>query len=205
MLDSSSRSQQAAIPNPTQQPEHIRGQTDTLRSVQYGDIPGTRYQPDDGRWPRNYRYLSEPELSAVLDEYAEPASAELEGGLRADALNFQPFRRKASQDRYVIEQWDIDGQLWTMTGVFDGMFLSFVVQVAFFCLLSSLPRYKLLNLGLPSQDIWVTRSSNILHATFLLSFELESSVLTPYMVLENFLPGLSPKFSTIQSYHLTKR
>ena len=129
MLDSSTRAQLALIhnlePEAELPPAQIQPESRPLRAAQFGDIPGTRYHPNDGQWPRTYQMLSEPELSRMLDEYAEPAVAEFEDGLRADALNFQPFRRKASQDRYVVEQWDIDGKVWTMTGVFDGEISTF--------------------------------------------------------------------------------
>lgn len=40
----------------------------------------------------------------------------------ADSVNFQPCRNLKTQDRYVVTQLDIHGELWTLTGVFDGMF-----------------------------------------------------------------------------------
>lgn len=37
-----------------------------------------------------------------------------------DSINFQPCRTLKTQDRYVVTQLDVHGELWTLTGVFDG-------------------------------------------------------------------------------------
>jgi pyruvate dehydrogenase phosphatase len=41
-------------------------------------------------------------------------------GWRADAINFQPCLTSRTQDRYIVQQLDIHGLTWTLTGVFDG-------------------------------------------------------------------------------------
>lgn len=86
------------------------------------DIPGTRCGPEDGPWPRPYTFLEEPELWRELAALAKPQSAVLDPkrGWRADAVNFQPSHTTRTQDRYVVQQLDIHGHIWTLTGVFDG-------------------------------------------------------------------------------------
>jgi pyruvate dehydrogenase phosphatase len=44
----------------------------------------------------------------------------LEGRYKADCINFQPSPTTKTQDRYVVTQLEVDGRLWTFTGVFDG-------------------------------------------------------------------------------------
>ena len=66
--------------------------------------------------------LTPNEIDFTLQHFASPQTIRLYGGLglKADVLNFQPCETYKSQDRYVVEQWDILGQMWTMSGVFDG-------------------------------------------------------------------------------------
>ncbi|KZP13782.1 protein serine/threonine phosphatase 2C [Athelia psychrophila] len=86
------------------------------------DIPGNRCGPEDGPWPRPYTVLDEPELWRELAALAKPQSVMLDRkrGWRADAVNFQPSPTTRTQDRYVVQQLDIHGHSWTLTGVFDG-------------------------------------------------------------------------------------
>ncbi|KAF8647864.1 hypothetical protein AX16_006498 [Volvariella volvacea WC 439] len=39
---------------------------------------------------------------------------------RADSINFQPSPNTKTQDRYVVTQLEVNGKMWTLTGVFDG-------------------------------------------------------------------------------------
>lgn len=91
------------------------------------DIPGSRCGPEDGPWPRSYQVLNEDELWRELRILAKPHSIPLHSTTKerwkADALNFQPSPSTKTQDRYVVTQLDVHGQLWTFTGVFDGAFL----------------------------------------------------------------------------------
>lgn len=87
------------------------------------DIPGTRCDPADG-WPKAYQIL--PDVRQIWSELtatARPDSVPLDPGqgLKADSLNFQPCPGSKTQDRYVVQQLDIHGKIWTLTGVFDGM------------------------------------------------------------------------------------
>ncbi|KDQ59746.1 hypothetical protein JAAARDRAFT_205725 [Jaapia argillacea MUCL 33604] len=86
------------------------------------DIPGTRCGPEDGPWPRTYQLLSEAQLSKELDISARPQSRvfNAENGWKADSLNFQPCNNYRTQDRYVVQELLIEGEKWTLTGVFDG-------------------------------------------------------------------------------------
>jgi pyruvate dehydrogenase phosphatase len=86
------------------------------------DIPGSRCGPEDGPWPRSYQVLEDQDVWRELALLAKPQSVRLESprGLRADSINFQPCPRTRTQDRYVVQQLNIHGRLWTLTGVFDG-------------------------------------------------------------------------------------
>jgi len=86
------------------------------------DIPGSRCDPEDG-WPKAYQIL--PDVRHIWSELtatARPHSVQLDRGqgLKADSLNFQPCPGTRTQDRYVVQQLDIHGRTWTLTGVFDG-------------------------------------------------------------------------------------
>jgi pyruvate dehydrogenase phosphatase len=87
------------------------------------DIPGTRCGPDDGPWPRHYELLEEDDIWRELRHLAKPQSVQFDdiNGWRADSLNFQPSPTTRTQDRYVVKQLKINGRLWSLTGVFDGM------------------------------------------------------------------------------------
>ncbi|KAJ3917849.1 phosphatase 2C-like domain-containing protein [Lentinula edodes] len=87
------------------------------------DIPGSRCGPDDGPgWPRSYAFLQEEEIWRELRFLAKPQSTQFDAakGWRADSVNFQPSPTTKTQDRYVVKQLEINGKLWTLSGVFDG-------------------------------------------------------------------------------------
>lgn len=88
------------------------------------DIPGSRCGPEDGPWPRSYQVLPETELWRELRILAKPQSTLLDArrGWKADSINFQPSPTTKTQDRYIVTQLDIHGRLWTLTGVFDGVY-----------------------------------------------------------------------------------
>ncbi|KAJ4486156.1 phosphatase 2C-like domain-containing protein [Lentinula aciculospora] len=87
------------------------------------DIPGSRCGPDDGPgWPRPYAVLQEEEIWRELRFLAKPQSTQFDAvkGWRADSVNFQPSPTTKTQDRYVVTQLEINGKLWSLSGVFDG-------------------------------------------------------------------------------------
>ncbi|KIM49636.1 hypothetical protein M413DRAFT_60043 [Hebeloma cylindrosporum] len=86
------------------------------------DIPGSRCGPEDGPWPRSYQVLDEDSLWRELRVLAKPQSNPLgpAGRFKADSINFQPSPSTKTQDRYVVTQLDVNGRLWSFTGVFDG-------------------------------------------------------------------------------------
>ncbi|KAG8217172.1 phosphatase 2C-like domain-containing protein [Butyriboletus roseoflavus] len=90
--------------------------------VSYDDIPGSICGPEDGPWPRSFTRLGTSEAWAQLAQASDPQSMSYGhcGRWRADAVNFQPFSRTRSQDRYAMQQLDIGGRTWTFTAVFDG-------------------------------------------------------------------------------------
>lgn len=87
------------------------------------DIPGTRCGPEDGPWPRSYVVLEEEGVWNELRTLAKPHSLPLgrDGKYRADSVNFQPSPSTKTQDRYVVTQLEVNGRLWSLTGVFDGV------------------------------------------------------------------------------------
>jgi len=86
------------------------------------EIPGSRCGPEDGPWPRNYKVLDDEEIWKELKAAARPQSYSLKQGRKVDTLNFQPSPRTRTQDRYAIREFQVGGELWTVTGVFDGAF-----------------------------------------------------------------------------------
>jgi pyruvate dehydrogenase phosphatase len=88
------------------------------------DIPGSRCGPEDGPWPRSYQVLDEDALWRELRVLAKPQSTPLgpAGRFKADSINFQPSPSTKTQDRYVVTQLDVNGRLWSFTGVFDGVY-----------------------------------------------------------------------------------
>ncbi|EAU81984.2 hypothetical protein CC1G_09170 [Coprinopsis cinerea okayama7 len=57
------------------------------------------------------------EDSAIIDDKKPEPRARV---ALVDSINFQPCRNLRTQDRYVVTQLDVHGELWTFTGVFDG-------------------------------------------------------------------------------------
>ncbi|KAF8968266.1 phosphatase 2C-like domain-containing protein [Flammula alnicola] len=86
------------------------------------DIPGSRFGPEDGPWPRPYQLLDEQDLWRELRILAKPHSSPIgpQGKFKADSVNFQPAPSAKTQDRYVVTQLEVNGRLWAFTGVFDG-------------------------------------------------------------------------------------
>ncbi|KAJ7253336.1 phosphatase 2C-like domain-containing protein [Mycena haematopus] len=95
---------------------------DLLQWVYPEDIPGSRCTPEDGPWPRAFFLLDEAEIWEEFQRLADPSSIlfSAENDWRADGVNFQPSPMASTQDRYVLEQLNIHGRLWALTGVFDG-------------------------------------------------------------------------------------
>ena len=60
----------------------------------------------------------------VLFDLAHPYTGILKAdfGIKADGVSFQPCKSVRNQDRYVVEQFVVNGGTWTLTGVFDGTF-----------------------------------------------------------------------------------
>ncbi|KAF8700013.1 Protein serine threonine phosphatase 2C, partial [Rhizoctonia solani] len=76
--------------------------------------------------PWNFRMLAEPELTQELLRHANPKSSNA-SDLRVDSVWFQPAQgeENASQDRVYAGTCEIDGEKWSLAGVFDGRFLGF--------------------------------------------------------------------------------
>ncbi|TFK25761.1 protein serine/threonine phosphatase 2C [Coprinopsis marcescibilis] len=69
---------------------------------------GHTSRPDDGQ-----------PLPTIDDKNPLPSSTNARVTL-VDSINFQPCRNLKTQDRYVVTQLNVHGELWTLTGVFDG-------------------------------------------------------------------------------------
>ena len=71
--------------------------------------------------PVQYAFLalSPEEAEQRLRELAQPYTAEFAS---IHSVTLQPCSAYRSQDRHVVKQLDVHGQLWTFTGVFDGRF-----------------------------------------------------------------------------------
>ncbi|KAJ7272931.1 phosphatase 2C-like domain-containing protein [Mycena rebaudengoi] len=95
---------------------------DLLQWADLDDIPGSRCGPEDGPWPRAYYLLDEAEIWQEFSRVAYPESVLFDAaqGWKGDGVNFQPSPTVMTQDRYVARSLNIHGQLWTLTGVFDG-------------------------------------------------------------------------------------
>jgi pyruvate dehydrogenase phosphatase len=92
---------------------------DTL-FASFGDIPGSLCSPADD-WPRPFRNLSYDAAWERLAATSNLHSIQFDAsGRRADALNFQPCAETPSQDRYAVQQINIQGRIWTLSAVFDG-------------------------------------------------------------------------------------
>ncbi|KAK7034763.1 hypothetical protein VNI00_012170 [Paramarasmius palmivorus] len=72
-----------------------------------------------GKGPWKYTLLSEPQLSA---EASRVANGYAKGLLHTVTFqpNQAPSNRIGNQDRYVVEDWEITGQVWKFRAVFDG-------------------------------------------------------------------------------------
>lgn len=68
-----------------------------------------------------YTHLNEPELTAKFEELAVWGQDD-----DTDYATLQPCLNphEASQDRYIIQNWDVDGKRWRFRAVFDGEYLS---------------------------------------------------------------------------------
>ncbi|KIP06588.1 hypothetical protein PHLGIDRAFT_72468 [Phlebiopsis gigantea 11061_1 CR5-6] len=67
-----------------------------------------------GPWP--YTILEEPDLSYHVERLSGHQTV---GDI--DLVSFQPYPEIGhNQDRYVVENWTIDGQAWKFVGIFDG-------------------------------------------------------------------------------------
>ncbi|CAE6471788.1 unnamed protein product [Rhizoctonia solani] len=71
--------------------------------------------------PWNFRLLAEPELTQELQRHANAKSSNI-SGLRVDSVWFQPAQgeENASQDRVYAGPCEIEGEQWSLAGVFDG-------------------------------------------------------------------------------------
>jgi pyruvate dehydrogenase phosphatase len=98
-------------------------QRDSYDLAYLDDIPGTRCGPEDGPWPRSYQVLNDSEIWTELTHLARPQTVQLGTLRRADCINFQPCPRARTQDRYIVRQLNVHGRLWSLTGVFDGVFI----------------------------------------------------------------------------------
>jgi pyruvate dehydrogenase phosphatase len=97
------------------------GEAGPTSSASFGDIPGSLCSPTDS-WPRPFRNLSYAGAWERLATASNLHSVQFDpsGRWRADALNFQPCVETPSQDRYAIQQINIQGRIWTLSAVFDG-------------------------------------------------------------------------------------
>lgn len=68
--------------------------------------------------PTLYTHLEEPELTSKLNELAQWGTIG-----DTDYVTLQPCTNPedASQDRFVVQDWDIRGRIWRFRAVFDGM------------------------------------------------------------------------------------
>lgn len=69
--------------------------------------------PGSGPW--NYRQVTEPLLSFLLASVANPNTI---GSV--DIIDFQPQTEQSSEDRHVVQDWDLKNGTWKLLAVFDG-------------------------------------------------------------------------------------
>ena len=78
--------------------------------------------------------LEDAERRSEIDEriwcLAQPSHFVVDeaAGLYAVAVNFQACQKSKTQDRYAMQQFDINGVKWTFTGVFDGELIVFSLR-----------------------------------------------------------------------------
>jgi pyruvate dehydrogenase phosphatase len=70
-----------------------------------------------GQGPWTYRILHDP---ALTRELAQMSRARTSGSVDIITLQPCPPHIYLSQDRYVVEEWDLPGGTWQFNGVFDG-------------------------------------------------------------------------------------
>lgn len=69
--------------------------------------------PGAGPWV--YRKVPEPILSSLLTAVARPNTT---GSV--DIIDFQPQTQQSSEDRHVVQDWDLRNGTWKLLAVFDG-------------------------------------------------------------------------------------
>lgn len=74
-----------------------------------------------GEGPWTYRILHDP---ALKNELAQISRAKTYGCVDIVTLQPCPPHVYLSQDRYVVEEWDLPGGTWRFNGVFDGNYMS---------------------------------------------------------------------------------
>jgi pyruvate dehydrogenase phosphatase len=73
-----------------------------------------------GQGPWTYRILHDP---ALTRELAQMSRARTSGSVDIITLQPCPPHIYLSQDRYVVEEWDLPGGTWQFNGVFDGNYI----------------------------------------------------------------------------------
>jgi hypothetical protein len=70
--------------------------------------------------PWKYRKLHDQQLTSVLTGVADPKTI-----AGVDCISFQPCLADGSesQDRYVVEDWELEDGIWKFLAVFDGIFI----------------------------------------------------------------------------------
>lgn len=68
-----------------------------------------------GAGPWDYRKVPEPILSSLLAAVAGPNTI---GSV--DIIDFQPQTQQSSEDRHVVQDWDLRNGTWKLLAVFDG-------------------------------------------------------------------------------------
>lgn len=84
---------------------------------------GTHMDEGEGRGPWTYHILPEHLLKAELGRHAFAKKAGT-----ADSVSMQPCAvpGEASQDRYAVHEWELEGGTWRFVAVFDG--ISYIQQ-----------------------------------------------------------------------------
>lgn len=68
-----------------------------------------------GAGPWNYRKVTEPALSSILATVANTTTI---GSV--DIIDFQPQTKQSTEDRHVVQTWDLRNGTWKLLAVFDG-------------------------------------------------------------------------------------